>query len=90
MKVVNLRKENYTHYIGRGSLFGNPYKIGKDGTRKEVINKYEKWIRKQPKILEAIYYLPESAILGCYCNPKACHGDIIVQIWKELHSEKTD
>lgn len=35
MKVVNLRKQKYTHYIGRGSILGNPFVIGKDGTRKK-------------------------------------------------------
>ena len=94
MKVVNLRKEKYTIYIGRGSIFGNPFKIGKDGNREEVIQKYEKWIRKwlwnkaffkQCPLGNAIWKLPENAILGCYCKPKACHGDIIIKIWKELN-----
>jgi hypothetical protein len=98
MKVVNLRKEKYTHYIGRGSIFGNPFKIGKDGNRKEVIKKYEKWVRGDlqlelrisyalSKLGLAIYALPENAILGCYCKPLPCHGDVIIKIWKELHNE---
>jgi len=87
MKVVNLRKEKYTHYIGRGSAFGNPFRIGKDGTREDVIWKYIKWIQFQPKIREEIYKLPSEAILGCYCAPQNCHGDIIIKIWKDLHHE---
>jgi len=86
MKVVNLRKEKYTHYIGRGSIFGNPFRIGKDGNREEVIKQYEAWARQA--IFHSIYNLPEDAILGCYCKPKACHGDIIIKIWKELHGKK--
>ncbi len=98
MKVVNLKKEKYTVYIGRGSIFGNPYKIGKNGTREEVIKKYEKYLRtvlfgaKKPgkaTLLKAIFYLPEDAVLGCFCKPKPCHGDIIIKIWKELHGTKT-
>ncbi|KKK48893.1 hypothetical protein LCGC14_3140550 [marine sediment metagenome] len=101
MKVVNLKKESYTHYIGRGSIFGNRFYIGKDGTREEVINKYEKWVQHylycwnyklyggHLQILsplgQGIYDLPENAILGCYCKPLACHGDVIIKIWKELH-----
>ena len=27
-------------YVGRGSLWGNPLVIGKDGTREEVIEKF--------------------------------------------------
>lgn len=84
MKVVNLRKEKYTRYIGRGSIFGNPFKIGKHGTRNEVIQHYELYARKH--VIHNIAALPEDAILGCYCKPQACHGDIIIKIWKELHN----
>lgn len=89
MKVVNLRKDKYTHYIGRGSLFGNPYKIGRDGNRKEVIKKYEIWARNSQNIKIMIGRLPENAILGCFCKPLKCHGDIIIQIWKEIHNENS-
>ena len=93
MKVVNLRKEKCTHYIGRGSIFGNPFVIGKEGTREEVIRQYEQCIRDMLEdrkdcfcpFRKAVYNLPENAILGCYCKPKACHGDIIIKIWEELH-----
>ncbi len=95
MRVVNKYKEKYTIYIGRGSLFGNPFKIGVDGNREEVIRKYEEWARHHiqsgvgfhtpNRLLETIYFLPKNAILGCYCKPKACHGDVIIKIWKELH-----
>ena len=90
MKVVNLRNENYTVYIGRGSKFGNPFKIGRDGNRQEVIDKYIVWVLNHPsnsELHKAIYNLPKDVILGCYCKPLACHGDIIIKIWKELHNE---
>jgi hypothetical protein len=32
-EVVNKYKEPFDIYIGRGSIWGNPYVIGKDGTR---------------------------------------------------------
>ncbi len=83
MKVVNKYKEKYTVYIGRGSIFGNPYRIGKDGNRKEVINLYRRYVLSGTNILllKAIYDLPREAILGCYCKPKDCHGDIIVEMY---------
>jgi len=90
MKVVNLRKEKYTHYIGRGSGLGNPFKIGVEGkTRKEVIEAYEEYAREELNntLGQLIYHLPKDAILGCYCKPKACHGDVIIKLWKELHNE---
>ena len=87
MEVVNLRKESYTLYIGRGSFFGNPFRIGKDGNREEVIKKFEQYARNKKPLLDRIRILPKDIILGCYCKPKACHGDIIIKIWKELHHE---
>lgn len=94
MKVVNLRKEKHTVYIGRGSIFGNPFVIGRNGSRNNVIKKYENWIKqnlwkgtKLTKRGQAIYNLPENAILGCFCKPKACHGDIIIKIWEEFHDK---
>ena len=88
MKVVNLRKEKYTIYIGRGSKFGNPFVIGKDGDRQDVIRKYEKYLINNKRVLNAIYNLPKEAILGCFCveipinfirKNKRCHGEIILE-----------
>ena len=81
MKVVNKRKEHYTHYIGRGSIFGNPFVIGKDGSREEVIQKYREYAPTNPELMKAIKELPKDAILGCYCKPQTCHGDVIIEIW---------
>ncbi len=90
MRIVNKYKEKYTHYIGRGSIFGNPFRIGKDGNRTEVIEQYAHYLSRPEAmiIVDRIYDLPEDAILGCYCHPKACHGEIIIKIWKELHDKK--
>lgn len=38
--VVNRHKASYDVYVGRGTKWGNPFEIGKDGTRLEVIEKY--------------------------------------------------
>jgi hypothetical protein len=43
-KVVHCKKERFDIYIGRPSVFGNPFQIGKDGTREEVIEKFKQWI----------------------------------------------
>lgn len=80
--VVNLNESNGCVYIGRGSKWGNPYRIGKDGTRLEVIAKYEAYIREREDLL---FSLPElvGEKLGCYCKPKPCHGDILVKLIRE-------
>lgn len=77
MKVVNLRKESYEIYIGRGGKWGNPFIIGKDGNRDDVIRKYYEWVINQPALLAALPEL-EGKVLGCYCKPAACHGDVLV------------
>jgi len=86
-RVVNIKKYSDEHidnyvYIGRGSKWGNPYHIGKDGTREEVIIKYEKYIRGRPELLADLPGL-EGQVLGCYCKPKACHGDILVKLLRD-------
>jgi hypothetical protein len=49
--VANKYYQNYDVYIGRGSKWGNPFVIGKDGDRDEVIAKYREWIKTQPQLL---------------------------------------
>lgn len=46
MKVVHCKKEKYDVYIGRPSKWGNPFIVGADGTRDEVIQKYKDWISR--------------------------------------------
>ena len=52
--VVHCKKEKYDVYIGRAvprsglkaSVWGNPFVIGKDGTREEVMVKYRAWFSR--------------------------------------------
>jgi hypothetical protein len=83
MRVVNLRKEPYDVYIGRGSIYGNPFIIGKDGNREDVIRKYVEWMVNQQALLAALPEL-KGKVLGCYCKPAACHGDVLVEMVKIL------
>ena len=90
-KVVHCKKDKFDIYIGRGSPFGNPFRIGIDGNRDEVIAKYRQWILTQPHLLERLSELKDK-VLGCYCSPLPCHGDVLVEliearnkkIWEEL------
>lgn len=79
MRVVHCKKEDYDVYIGRSSKWGNPYRIGKHGTRKEVIEKYRKWILRQPKLLNSLDEIC-GKVLGCWCVPKACHGQVLIDL----------
>lgn len=75
--ITQLRGE--VVYIGRGSKWGNPFAIGKDGSREEVITKYMERLVESPQLLEAIPELT-GKFLSCYCAPEACHGDILIDM----------
>ena len=79
IRVVHCQKEDYDVYIGRGSKWGNPYKIGVNGTRKEVIKLYEESLYANSYLMESLHEL-EGKVLGCWCKPKACHGDVLVKL----------
>lgn len=83
-KVVHCKKEPYDIYIGRGNKWENPFIIGKNGTRKEVIKKYEQYILNNKKLIGEIHEL-KGKVLGCWCKPKKCHGDILVKIVEKLY-----
>ena len=78
-QVVNKYRDPYDVYIGRGSKWGNPFRIGIDGTREDVIKQYEDWIQTQPQLLNSLEEL-RGKTLGCFCSPQACHGDILVEL----------
>lgn len=82
-KVVNVRRARFDLYIGRPSKWGNPFVVGVDGTREEVIAKYEMHVRSRPDLMRA---LPELSgkVLGCYCAPRRCHGDVLVKLLEEV------
>lgn len=81
-KVVHCKKEPFDVYIGRPGKWGNPFIIGKDGNRWEVIEKYRRWIQTQPLLLESLSEL-SGKILGCHCSPLACHGDVLLDLLKQ-------
>jgi hypothetical protein len=78
-KIVHCQRESYDVYIGRGSKWGNPYKIGVDGTRGEVIEKYRDYILNNKELLDDLPEL-KGKILGCWCSPKRCHGEVLLEL----------
>lgn len=81
MLVVHCRRARYDVYVGRamprfglpGSKWGNPYRG--DG----AIRLFEQRLRATPRLLAA---LPEvhGKVVGCWCAPNPCHGDVIVRL----------
>ena len=99
-RVVNVsRGQACDVYVGRGgrdyvngvvysrSRWGNPFREGEDGTREEVIEKYRKWIRKQPELMAALFSL-RGKKLGCHCAPKPCHADVLAEMARDVRGSR--
>ncbi|MEA9886925.1 DUF4326 domain-containing protein [Xanthomonas campestris pv. raphani] len=90
--VVNRDKgEKFDIYIGRGTVWGNPYPIGRAGDREEVLRKYQydfdrrllDFFQDHDRNVAEI----RGRVLGCHCKPSACHGDIIARYVNSLDDE---
>jgi hypothetical protein len=88
-RTVNIREIGQPNgpnviFIGRPSKWGNPYVIGKDGDRDEVITKFEAYLQTRDDLIAD---LPELAgkRLYCYCAPLPCHGDSLIAELKKRH-----
>jgi hypothetical protein len=79
------------HYIGRPSPLGNPFVLGRDGTRAQVIARYRTWLQAQlaagpgNRAYDEIQRLRAIAGAGplrlvCWCAPLPCHGDVIAEV----------
>jgi hypothetical protein len=72
-------------YVGRTnkwravSKWGNPFRIGADGNRIEVVAKHRVWLLTQPQLLADLVEL-KGKILGCWCEwPLSCHGRTLAE-----------
>jgi hypothetical protein len=83
VKITQAARPNYDVYVGRPSTWGNPFRSGRDGTRAEVIAKYEALVRSQPEFMARIKRDLKGKILGCYCAPLPCHANILATIANE-------
>ena len=89
--IVNIKHTaDYDIFIGRPSQWGNPFShlqrssaAYKVATRAEAIERYRQWILNQPHLLQQLPSL-KGKILGCYCKPKACHGDVLIELINNL------
>jgi hypothetical protein len=74
-------------YVGRPSVLGHPYVVGRHGTQAHVVARYRLWLRQQWRRggavrqelerLAAKYRRDGQLILLCWCAPRPCHADVI-------------
>lgn len=76
--VVHLKHDTHDARIDRTTKWGNPFRIGRDGTREEVIEMYEDYLFTQPALLAELSSL-RGKRLGCWCAPEPCHGDVLAK-----------
>ena len=67
--------------VHRPTGWGNPFKIGRDSTRAQVIDKYRAWLvsERPDLVLNARIHLRDK-VLGCYCVPLSCHAEVLARI----------
>ena len=81
-RVLNSRQSSENAvYVGRPTKWGNPFVIGRDGDRQEVIASYRTYIlpRKEEIISEL-----RGRNLRCWCAPLACHADVLLELANEV------
>lgn len=86
--VVHCRRSHYDVLIDRTTKWGNPFTHVRDrptlasflvATRDEAILAYEAWLATQAHLMDALYELRDK-VLGCWCRPLACHGDVLIRM----------
>lgn len=90
--AVNRRFQKETYYIGRGSIWGNPFTSIQNrqtkaqfvvATRQDSVEAYRGYLLNNPTLLWRLLEL-NGHKLGCFCKPESCHGDILVWALKGL------
>ena len=74
-------------YVGRPSPLGNPYALGRDGSREQLIDRYRRWLwaqlqapgSAQERELRRLLAQARSGELEllCWCAPLPCHAVVV-------------
>lgn len=90
--VLNMKNDRVgsSVRIDRRTRWGNPFKLGRDGTRDEVIEKYRKWLWAAiytGEIKQTDLAALHGKRVACWCAPKACHGDVLTRAATWAHND---
>ena len=78
--VVHFERERCDIYIGRPSKWSNPFHVGIDGNREEVLLLYENYLQHNPQLIRDACRELRGKVLGCWCSPLLCHGEVLTRI----------
>lgn len=67
-------------YVGRPTKWGNPYVIGPDGNREQVIRRYRLLLDDNPELKDQARQELRGKDLVCFCKPLACHADVLLEV----------
>lgn len=67
-------------YVGRPSIWGNPFVVGRDGSREECVHQFEAYVARHPRLQLLAWERLRGRNLVCWCAPRACHADIWLRI----------
>ena len=77
-------------YIGRPTEYGNPFVLGRDGEREEVLEKFRTYFNRRLQRDPSFWWLVQKLIgrtLVCHCKPLACHGDVIAEYLQRRYGD---
>lgn len=86
-------------YIGRNasdpskaSPLANPYTVQEHGAA--ALDLYRQWLRERvaaedPAVMESLRSITPAHSLVCSCAPRPCHGDVVVEVWREVVGDQS-
>jgi len=74
-------------YVGRPTKWGNPIPLDRELNRMEVLARYRTWLLSQPALMKAAREELRGKDLVCWCAPRACHADVLLEIANEPSPE---
>lgn len=78
--VVHLKRSPYDVRIDRATKWGNPWIIGVHGDREDVIQKFAADLFADPERMAECRRELRGKVLGCWCAPLPCHGEILAEV----------
>jgi hypothetical protein len=96
--VVNIYMKRFDVYIGRAGrgedgYFGNPFRMGNGTSREDAVQSFQRYfterIEKDSEFRRRALAL-KGKRLGCFCKPKACHGDVIADWLNKMEQQEMD